>query len=352
MDLHAAEEANRQYVATLRRAMGVGPARRLGLQVLFATVAMGTAYFGAVLLVSLIATGRLDAVLRRDVLIPSLLGFWVVDTLVIWGYRRVVARRRGRRVWAALRNTDSVAVAQLYNADLRRRFAGLADVDAVLAANRAGLRILYGEVAAARVDLAAIDWETRAPAVQASGLVDEALIALLCRGDAAGGLALAERARDMSRVRGRRSRKTRNLTRALVGLARVLADDADAETVSGLEKIARRPGSLTARFVAGRALYVAWHRAGDSARAETMRSSLERAVPYCTPLLADPDAPVGDDPLTRDPGPPSRAVLENAWSAGGPSPSLPGWGWRAIVLAVLLVLCVAMLVVLYRLLPP
>ena len=169
---------------------------------------------------------------------------------------------------------------------MARQGSAVPGIDVVRAQSNAIALSLYGDEEGAVAALSEIDWSVQAPLMQAGGLVAEAFVEFLCRGDASRGLELSRRARELARVSpivpgGRASAKVYD---TLVEIGEVLAGEGSLESLEKLDKGVAKitfPMQLLARF----ALAVGFKREGKTERAEQHRSFIIKAAPHCGPLL-------------------------------------------------------------------
>lgn len=276
---------------------------------------------------SVASTGAGEAVVPHAVLIGGV-GLLCLLALVVAG-RRLARSRRARRLRhlsAALKSDTASAfieVAIRPRATSASQRLAIPDADAAEACIRATASILYGDVAAAREALASIDWNRRAPGVHAAGLYDEALLAMLCTGEAERGLQLARRAtgvRDASSKSIRARSRGSDRVDAWLLLGEVLCNVAQPQRLAQIEiDLAAGKQQLFERLLAARALSIAYARAGEPIRAAPFRRLLDTEAPSCRALHVELDAAGRLPAIASDGGSPSSAVLENAWPAPGES---------------------------------
>ena len=347
---------NRRYFATATAAAQHAQARGGGsARAWIRALILWGVIFGAVVGLQYLPSGTWPSLPPLDGvggLVLLYLGFALFLVLIYAGYRLGPRRRWEQRVAEAFLAPDASAVVELMVSVTQRRSPNAPDLDASLAAHRALNHGLYGEIAAARAALDAIDWERRAPAVQAQGLLGEAQLALLCTGDAARGLALARRADALRQSTQLLARwvHARGLIPALVGLGEVLCGEADDGTLDRLRRLSKKGLGQGTRSVAARALYLPYDAAGDRAAAAAMRQRLERTMPHCAPLLAEPGGPPAVAEWARDPGEPSRAVLANAWVAPEAAPGARSGAARSMRTVVFWALLAIMFLTFFQLL--
>jgi len=227
-----------------------------------------------VMVVSTLASSSRSHV-YSSALLFGMLGFFGFIAGLVWWKVRGTSAAMAR----ALRSPTPELALDLVDRSFRT--TTVADADAFLAQTRSGVLALYGEGERAREALRPVDWERRAPLVQAAGVVSESLIALICDGDFARGLSDAYRARALAEVTpGTLGRKTSNrLYDTVVAFAQVLVNEEQASTLPTLEASAKAKlfPKLQAIAVAGLAAHA--HRADTAEHFEARRRELASLAP-------------------------------------------------------------------------
>jgi hypothetical protein len=161
------------------------------------------------------------------------------------------------------------------------------DGDAFLAQSRAVALALYGEGQRARDALASIDWQRRAPLIQAAGAASDSLIASICERDFAQALRAARRAKSLAELApGTTGAAASNRFYATVlAFAQVLANEEDAATLATLEAAAKVKRLATLQAIALGGLVAHAQRAGTPERLEALRSELLSVAPALHALL-------------------------------------------------------------------
>jgi hypothetical protein len=189
------------------------------------------------------------------------------------------AQRLAKAMASALRAPTPEPFLALLDKSLKS--ARIADMDAFAAQSRAVVLALYGEGPRALALLEPIDWQRRAPLVQAAGVVSESLVALLCDGDFERGLRDARRARSLAQIARSMpgSRTSDRFYSTVVALAQVLAGEEDASTVPTLEDAAKAKTLPTLKAIALAGLTAEALRSGPDDRAKALRSELASFAP-------------------------------------------------------------------------
>jgi hypothetical protein len=186
------------------------------------------------------------------------------------GFRRVLAAPDAE---AAIRRADRPATWQRYG-----------DVEAMAVREAAHLLALYGDLDAARAELATVAWADRPPRVHALAKVTEALIELLSGGDAGRARNLVLRAQQMAaRTEARLKEEDQLELMAVVGACDLFKDPRDAVSLEQL-RLRAKSTRARARLIAHWALGV--HAWGEEERAEAEAhfAVCRRLAPHC-PLL-------------------------------------------------------------------
>jgi len=161
------------------------------------------------------------------------------------------------------------------------------DGDAFLAQARAVALALYGEGQRARDALESVDWQRRAPIIQAAGAASQSLIASICERDFAQGMKEARRAQSLAELRpGTLGAAASNRFYATVlAFAQVLANEEDAVTLATLQASAKvkRLATLQAIAIAGLAAHA--QRLGAPEPFEALRQDLLSVAPTLHDLL-------------------------------------------------------------------
>ncbi len=164
------------------------------------------------------------------------------------------------------------------------------DADAIAAYQVAFAYALYGQGEAARRNLAQIDWETRAPVIQAIGLNAEGLAALLGRRDVPQAQALFQKAQGLAAVSplvpGAATTKRGHGVCVAVAEALLGLESADEQTLAEAAADPRTPMQLLAAL----GLANLREQRGDHTGAEVLRRFLAETAPHCAPLHLKADA--------------------------------------------------------------
>jgi hypothetical protein len=235
-----------------------------------------------------IAAGAVDG----SYLVPVFVLLVVLGT-VAFGLQR--ARGLGKEMRLAL--TAPTAAPMLDVIDRSFKGARVSDADAYLAQSRANALALFGDASGARAALSAVDWQRRAPMIQAAGVAAESLVMLLCDGDATDGLAEARRAQALAELPAAPGAASSDRYFAtVVALGQTLTNEPDASTVPALERAraTKHLPTLQAMALAGLAAY-AQHR-GTPDEAATAQSELAAYAPKLAALLF---ARYFEDPAAR-----------------------------------------------------
>lgn len=164
--------------------------------------------------------------------------------------------------------------------------APIADRDAALAYSKAVVLSGYGRFADARAALAAIDWRTRPPLIQAQKVLLEAWWSYLAQSDPARGLALAQQARQLAEVSFAFPSAGLPLSAydAAVELGQLLTGGAAPELPARLEaRLPRQP--LLLRPLLAWGLVNHYQRTGRPDDAARMRLRLTEIAPHCAGLI-------------------------------------------------------------------
>ncbi|MCP3143692.1 hypothetical protein [Pyxidicoccus xibeiensis] len=162
----------------------------------------------------------------------------------------------------------------------------MADFEVFRVQARAVACVLYGQVEPARRELRQVSWEGKPPIVRALPLGVESLIQLLCTGEHAQGLTLAREALAMVDLPNAwpGAKQGRAFYEICVRTGEWLTGEATSSTLKELELHHQGTTIPVIRLLSAWGLRVAYHRAGDMARAEEMRRFLQEQAPHCQPL--------------------------------------------------------------------
>jgi hypothetical protein len=250
----------------------------VGFVFVVAAIVVGTIAVGAGDVFMVGADGR-DPV---QILMPYALVVALVATAIVF-IRQLTAF--GRSYFRALKEPGPNALVTLLDTSFRKASA-LPDMDAQRAHSVAVAYALYGFRDDAMRALASVNWGKRAPLIQATGLVAEALTQLLCDGDAAGALERCTKARALGSVSKAvpGAAQSERFFRACIALCEVLAKVGSDESVRALEAGAASRIAPVMRVLASFGLAVAMEQRGDVERARAMRSFLLGVAPHCESL--------------------------------------------------------------------
>jgi hypothetical protein len=250
----------------------------VGFVFVVAAIVVGTVAVGAGDVFTVGADGR-DPV---QVLMPYALVVALVATAIV-SIRQLTAF--GRSYFRALKEPLPNTLVALLDASFRRA-STLPDMDAQRAHAVAVAYALYGCREESVRELASVNWGRRAPLIQASGVVAEALTQLLCDGDAAAALERCQKARALGRVSKAipGAAQSDRFFRACIALCEVLANVGSDESVKALEAGAASRIAPAMRILASFGLAVAMKQRGDVERARALRSFLLGVAPHCEPL--------------------------------------------------------------------
>jgi len=190
--------------------------------------------------------------------------------------------------------------------DLGQKTTMIPDADAIAAHQVAFAYALYGHGEAARRNLAQINWETRAPVIQAIGLNAEGLAALLGRRDVPQALALFQKAQGLTAVSplvpGAATTKRGHAVCVAVAEALLGLESADEQTLAKAAADPRTPMQLLASL----GLANLRERRGDPTGAEVLRRFLAETAPHCAPLHLKADAFIPGTAPVEGPVPPTQ----------------------------------------------
>lgn len=191
------------------------------------------------------------------------------------------------------------------------------DSDAHAAHAAAMAYALYGSAEDATAALSAVDWRSRAPLIQALGLIAEGTIVLLCRRDPRRALELYREADQRSAVSGRMpGARTSQLSRAaFIAVGQAIMGTETSADVATLETMAGRKRYPALQLLATCGLAAAMDHAGNQRRADELRSDLRRTAPHCQPLHLSPAEWRGGASVTTD----RRIGLSSIASPGTPN---------------------------------
>lgn len=202
--------------------------------------------------------------------------------LVLGRTRQSRYRTRYLKALASPTPEPLIQVAEAATAGMK----ALPDGDALAAHELAFTYALYGREAEALRVLAGVSWEKRAPLIRGAGLNAEGMVALLCRRDARRALELTRQARALatmaSAVPG--AAQSERFHNTCVALAEAILDTGPSTTVSRLEEGAADERFPVLQLLATLGLAIAMERAGNTARAEQLRTFLRQTAPHCEPL--------------------------------------------------------------------
>jgi hypothetical protein len=242
-----------------------------------------------------IQTGVLEAVFRHAdspafvPLLTVLVTGLAVGAGLVWARWRL-SRARSDYLKALQQPSPEALVAVVTRSMQRART--LPDADAFGAQSRAIAYTLYGDEQSAARALAEVDWDSRAPLIQAVGLSAEGIIELLCRRDAGRALELNRRASALSAVSGLvpGAQQSRRYHGTCVAVGEVLSSNESSAGLAWLEQSAADARYPPLQLLASFGLAVAMTRAGDLERAARLRRFIENVAPHCEPLQLLPGA--------------------------------------------------------------
>ncbi len=166
-----------------------------------------------------------------------------------------------------------------------RRAQLVPDMDAFGASAQAGAYAFYDNADGARRVLSQIDWGSRSPLVQASGLTAEAMVALLCAKNPARASDLHKRAQALSALGAKagapaaRDAMFETVTHAFLSGETTLNSNYLEERVADSRQ-------LSPQLFAAFGLAAWMERSGKLERTRELRAWISRRAPHCTPLHA------------------------------------------------------------------
>lgn len=160
------------------------------------------------------------------------------------------------------------------------------DVEVYRVQARAVAHVLFGEVDLARRELSQVKWEGRPPIVRALEHNVESLIHMLCTGEPAHGLALARETAAMAELPSSwpGAKTARAFHEMCIGMGECLTGEATPATVQALEHYHQSATLPLSRLLSAHGLRAAYQRAGDTARAGSMRQLIQQMAPHCRPF--------------------------------------------------------------------
>jgi hypothetical protein len=154
--------------------------------------------------------------------------------------------------------------------------------------------------------LGEVEWASRAPLVQAIGLVGEHAVALLCERNAVSARDLAYQALSLSEVSASlpAAAQARRSFELLAAAAEAVFEVPSEQARSLLEQGVADSRFPAVKLIAAFGLACACERAGDKERAAQLRGLLRELAPHCAPLHADlatwgPAAPASQGPVSQ-----------------------------------------------------
>jgi hypothetical protein len=241
----------------------------------------------------------------------------VVTVLAVLGLSIRQMSAFGRGYLRALEEPGPHALVTMLEQSFRKA-SFMPDIDAHRAQAVAIAYALYGHGEDAMRALAPVNWGKRAPLIQSTGLIAEALTELFCAGDAQHALERCTKARALASVSKALpgAAQSEKFVRTCVALCEVLANGGTEQSVRALEAGATSRLVPLMRILASFGLAVAMEQRGDVARARALRSYLLDVAPHCAPLRR-----TAEDFLPREqpeaglPRPVTRAMAApDAWA--------------------------------------
>ncbi len=217
----------------------------------------------------------------------------------------------------------------------------LPDHDAYLAQSRAVAYVLYGRGDEAMRALAAVDWNAKAPIIQAIGVSAEGLVALFCRRDAARALELCRQARALASVSGvvPGASQTARYHGVCVGVCEAVAGSITTDPRKALEEAAAEVKYPSLQLFACFGLALVREQEGNQAGARALRDYIAAMAPHAAPLRLTPAELSSGPPVGASGGSTDESSSVAAVLAAGPPPSaatvVPGAARRGATKAAL-----------------
>jgi hypothetical protein len=244
-------------------------------------------------------------------------GLTVVAAIALHRWRQT---RTSRMYVKALKQAGPEGLNDLIMRSMKSA-AALPDADAFCAHSRAIAYALYGHEEDATNALAEVNWQAKAPLIQAVGVSAEGIVELLCRRDPQRALELHRRARALAAISPALpgAAQTERFHGACVGVSEVFANAESASSTKWLEQAAADPLFPPLQLLACFGLAAKMTRSGNAERASQLRAFIIEVAPHCRPLQLTPEDFAESGRASAAP----RAPV-----TGSPSPAAGGVGAR------------------------
>ena len=242
----------------------------------------------------LFQSGAFERLLRSTsspMFVPVVAGLLVVLALGAGVLLALVRRASARSEYLkALASPASEALIEAVEKSMRP-LKRLPDRDAFLAQSKAIAYALYGCERDAVRALGTVEWNRKAPLIQAVGLSAESVVELLCRRAAPQALELARRASEKSNLSAAfpGSAANRRYYAACVAVSEALSNVESPSGIQVLEQSAADGRYPPLQILATFGLAAAMERSGERERAAQLRDRLRQVAPHCAPIHEPPE---------------------------------------------------------------